>query len=75
MWKYDIESNVWEYLWGRRSLNSHANYTEPYPGGLSQHAMVIDGVDDALYVFGGWGFNGTDNGINIRCLINGSFVK
>lgn len=41
----------------------YPNYTEPYPGGIYGHSMVIDHIDRYLYVFGGYGYDNSYSGI------------
>lgn len=54
------------HLSGSQLKSIRSNYTEPYPGGVYGHTMVIDSTDSALYVFGGWGFDNSSIGIYYR---------
>lgn len=58
MWKYDIVSNIWEYVDGSQSKDTVANYTLSYPGGLEGQVMVLDSTDRYIYLFGGEGVLG-----------------
>lgn len=58
MWKYDIVGNTWEFLSGAQTRNTRADYTTPLPGGISKHAMVIDGLGSSIYIHGGEGYAG-----------------
>lgn len=67
LWKYDIGNTSWEHLSGSQRVNTRANYTEPYPGGVCKHAMEIDSIDSTLYVFGGSGYSSS---LGILCSIS-----
>lgn len=55
--------NIWEYLSGSQDINTLASYNPPRsPGGVHQHAMVIDSSDEFLYLFGGYGHDNNEDG-------------
>lgn len=68
IWKYDLMVNVWEHIFGNQSI-MYRNYNEPYPGGLSGHAMVLDSTDRYLYVFGGlvYDSSGSNSIVDVVC--------
>lgn len=52
MWKYNLTSNTWVYLSGDKKF-IYSDYVVPYHGSVHGHNMVIDSIDQYLYVFGG----------------------
>lgn len=52
MWKYNIDSNTWEVVYGQGSGSKSPNYVAPYPGGLQDHGMVML-MNDSILIFGG----------------------
>lgn len=63
LWKFDLVNNTWEHLNGNQTIDVLPDYTIPKPGSTYDQAMVIDSTDSYLFVFGGWGSDGSTNGI------------
>lgn len=49
-----MDTYQWEVLFTNQTVNADANYTTPYPGGVSSSSMVI--IDSDIYIFGGYSF-------------------
>lgn len=57
-----MTQGIWEYISGSKSIGLASDYDMSYPGGSEGFSMAIDS-NDCLYVFGGLGFRGGNNGI------------
>lgn len=63
-------SAQWTHLSGTDDPRFAADFTTPFIGGLYESAMVIDSTNSILYVFGGKGFDGINEGIVLMFWFN-----
>eukprot|EP01130_Rhizamoeba_saxonica_P002204 TRINITY_DN12058_c0_g1_i1.p1 TRINITY_DN12058_c0_g1~~TRINITY_DN12058_c0_g1_i1.p1 ORF type:complete len:412 (-),score=80.88 TRINITY_DN12058_c0_g1_i1:39-1274(-) len=54
IWKYDLQTNKFQFVAGDKTWNAPANYSKPYPG--STGGALAGNVGEAIYFFGGRGF-------------------
>lgn len=68
MWWYDLVQRSWLHLYGSMEINTQSNYSAPYPGGLNYNGITISG--DMIYVFGGYGRDGSSVGSDWFICVN-----
>jgi hypothetical protein len=68
-WRYNMTTGNWTWLHGPQTANQKGDYgifrqesPESFPGGRGFSAYAADPVAKLLYVFGGTGFGGVDEG-------------
>lgn len=67
LWRFDLNTKNWTFLYGNDTRDLLGVYTTPYgiPGCRRHHAMVIH-PSNSLYVFGGEAYDDSDfKGIKI----------
>ena len=62
LWFYDWSTNFWTWISGSDTVDSLGNYgiigvaaADNQPGSRHHHAMALDAVNRALYIFAGYG--------------------
>ena len=71
LWIMEIFSGRWIHLSGDSNPNNKSIYGIKYesaprniPGSRFQHRMVLDDSQNALYIFGGYGYDATATGLS-----------
>jgi N-acetylneuraminic acid mutarotase len=62
LWKYDITTNIWIFLYGAKGLNQISSYNNPFSiGSRSYSSMIYSQSKNSLIIFGGTGFTNTNS--------------